>query len=132
MTTRLTAMIGCVFQSLPGNLGVPAHIYGPASLVKYLVSIPSREFGSSGPDSSNTRRHSHQVSIPSREFGSSGPNYLSVTIPGMDVSIPSREFGSSGYWPLLIPRLTECVSIPSREFGSSGEFYIPHNYTQSL
>ncbi len=114
-----------LFQSLPGNLGVPAlmsHRF-PGGLRQ--VSIPSREFGSSGlmqtrawtelnfscfnpfqgiwefrPGLSDALPLPDQrVSIPSREFGSSGEacSYLSIYSLFL-VSIPSREFGSSGWW----------------------------------
>ena len=36
------------FQSLPGNLGVPADLFISKAVLMIDVSIPSREFGSSG------------------------------------------------------------------------------------
>ena len=85
------------------------------------------------------------VSIPSREFGSSGNNIVQdhlqrivgfnpfqgiwefrqqqerIQYPGVwRISIPSREFESSGKKTLDLIRKKIVVSIPSREFGSSG------------
>ena|GEM_PF-6644155 len=62
-----------------------------------------------------------RVSIPSREFGSSGYQNTLIAFGRIFVSIPSREFGSSGNgcFPKIY-RIYNSVSIPSREFGSSG------------
>ena len=51
LTTTFSPMMlkSGMFQSLPGNLGVPAHLkIGIRLFVAKYVSIPSREFGSSG------------------------------------------------------------------------------------
>ncbi len=110
-----------MFQSLPGNLGVPAM----ANLTQYhervAVSIPSREFGSSGYLCGiDDNGDEWGVSIPSREFGSSGSGYGVCQKSGRQCFNPFQ-----GIWEFRRDCRAGCVtvcqvSIPSREFGSSG------------
>ncbi len=86
-----------MFQSLPGNLGVPAELSAKGIIQFDTVSIPSREFGSSGRQVWQGNQPYTFVSIPSREFGSSGLILCARrSFCQNSVSIPSREFGSSG------------------------------------
>ena len=85
MAAMMRAAVG-VFQSLPGNLGVPA-----MGLLRWM-------------------EHGMSVSIPSREFGSSGFCKVLPSLRVCLVSIPSREFGSSGK---LIKCLCVCCDVLS-------------------